>query len=282
MTSRWNFPPPRSPRPSARAAVGPQGRTDLRDLPLVTIDGEDARDFDDAVFAEPRREGFRLVVAIADVAHYVRPDSALDRVGAHPRQFLLLPRPRRADAAGGAVERLVQPAPRRGSRLPVRRNARRCRRAQNRPSLRPRPDAQRRPPHLRAGAGGARRRRRSRPAAAAPSMPPSAPCWPPATPAARSTSTCPSARSCWTTPGGSPSVRPSPATRQPPADRGVHGAGQCVRRRGTGTAAPALRLPRACPALGGETGDAARLPAQLRHHPAAGQPDRTRATSTGC
>ena len=56
-------------------------RTDLRDLPLITIDGADARDFDDAVFAEPDPDqagGFRLVVAIADVAHYVRPGSALD------------------------------------------------------------------------------------------------------------------------------------------------------------------------------------------------------------
>jgi ribonuclease R len=54
-------------------------RVDLRSLPLVTIDGEDARDFDDAVYAE-RREGggFRLLVAIADVSHYVRPGSALD------------------------------------------------------------------------------------------------------------------------------------------------------------------------------------------------------------
>ncbi len=60
-------------------AVGVQGRTDLRDIPLLTIDGEDARDFDDAVFAEPDGDGFRLLVAIADVAHYVRPDSALDR-----------------------------------------------------------------------------------------------------------------------------------------------------------------------------------------------------------
>ena len=59
--------------------LGPQGRTDLRDLPLVTIDGEDARDFDDAVFAAPEENGFRLVVAIADVAHYVDPESALDR-----------------------------------------------------------------------------------------------------------------------------------------------------------------------------------------------------------
>jgi ribonuclease R len=54
-------------------------RTDLRDIPLVTIDGEDARDFDDAVYAEPDGSGFRIVVAIADVAHYVRPGSPLDQ-----------------------------------------------------------------------------------------------------------------------------------------------------------------------------------------------------------
>ncbi|MCW5571138.1 MAG: ribonuclease R, partial [Steroidobacteraceae bacterium] len=53
-------------------------RVDLRALPLVTIDGEDARDFDDAVYAEPHPHGFRLIVAIADVSHYVRPGGALD------------------------------------------------------------------------------------------------------------------------------------------------------------------------------------------------------------
>ncbi len=54
-------------------------RTDLREVKLITIDGADARDFDDAVFAEPAQNGFRLIVAIADVAHYVRPGSALDK-----------------------------------------------------------------------------------------------------------------------------------------------------------------------------------------------------------
>ncbi len=55
-------------------------RKDLRKLPLVTIDGEDARDFDDAVYCEKQGSGWRLVVAIADVSHYVRPDTALDKV----------------------------------------------------------------------------------------------------------------------------------------------------------------------------------------------------------
>ncbi|TAN07961.1 MAG: ribonuclease R [Rhodanobacteraceae bacterium] len=55
------------------------GRVDLCKLPLVTIDGADSRDFDDAVYAEPvRGGGFRLIVAIADVSHYVQPETALD------------------------------------------------------------------------------------------------------------------------------------------------------------------------------------------------------------
>lgn len=54
------------------------GRVDLRDLPLVTIDGESARDFDDAVFCQKESNGWRLWVAIADVSYYVRPKTALD------------------------------------------------------------------------------------------------------------------------------------------------------------------------------------------------------------
>ncbi|HMB76923.1 MAG TPA: RNB domain-containing ribonuclease, partial [Kiloniellaceae bacterium] len=65
-----------------------KGREDLRALPLVTIDGADARDFDDAVYAAPdddpaNQGGHLVIVAIADVAHYVRPGSALDREARH-------------------------------------------------------------------------------------------------------------------------------------------------------------------------------------------------------
>lgn len=66
------------------AAKSQKGRVDIRDLPLVTIDGEDARDFDDAVYVESNDKGWRLVVAIADVSHYVELDTALDKE-AHER-----------------------------------------------------------------------------------------------------------------------------------------------------------------------------------------------------
>ena len=65
-------------------AKNQEGRIDIRNLPLVTIDGEDARDFDDAVFVESNDNGWRLVVAIADVSHYVERDTALDKE-AHER-----------------------------------------------------------------------------------------------------------------------------------------------------------------------------------------------------
>jgi len=55
-----------------------EGRVDIRHLPLVTIDGETARDFDDAVYCEKNGKGFRLYVAIADVSHYVKAKGALD------------------------------------------------------------------------------------------------------------------------------------------------------------------------------------------------------------
>ncbi|HSC76377.1 MAG TPA: ribonuclease R, partial [Pseudomonadales bacterium] len=67
-------------------------RIDLRHLPLVTIDGEDARDFDDAVYCEPRKGGgWTLYVAIADVSHYVTPKSALDREAEHRATSVYFP-----------------------------------------------------------------------------------------------------------------------------------------------------------------------------------------------
>ncbi|WP_374564237.1 ribonuclease R [Ideonella sp.] len=72
--------------PDKLRAVDMKHRIDLTDVPLVTIDGEDARDFDDAVYCEPHKsgrgktafEGWRLLVAIADVSHYVKPGEPLD------------------------------------------------------------------------------------------------------------------------------------------------------------------------------------------------------------
>jgi ribonuclease R len=72
--------------PDKLRAADLKQRIDLRDVPLVTIDGEDARDFDDAVYCEPHasgrgksaRKGWRLLVAIADVSHYVKPGEPLD------------------------------------------------------------------------------------------------------------------------------------------------------------------------------------------------------------
>lgn len=72
--------------PQKVRAIDYKGRIDLRDLPFITIDGEDARDFDDAVYCEEinvgrgktYRKGWRLLVAIADVSHYVKPSDAMD------------------------------------------------------------------------------------------------------------------------------------------------------------------------------------------------------------
>jgi ribonuclease R len=68
------------------------GREDVRSLPLVTIDGETARDFDDAVYCEPSGSGFRLVVAIADVSSYVQPGDALDQEALNRSTSVYFPR----------------------------------------------------------------------------------------------------------------------------------------------------------------------------------------------
>jgi ribonuclease R len=68
------------------------GRVDLTKLPLVTIDGETAKDFDDAVYCEPAGGGFRLIVAIADVSHYVKHGDVLDREAASRGNSVYFPR----------------------------------------------------------------------------------------------------------------------------------------------------------------------------------------------
>jgi ribonuclease R len=68
------------------------GREEVRHLPLVTIDGETARDFDDAVYCEPNGKGFRLVVAIADVSAYVQPGDALDHEALNRGNSVYFPR----------------------------------------------------------------------------------------------------------------------------------------------------------------------------------------------
>ena len=65
--------------PAGVTEIDLQGRVDMRGLPLVTIDGETAKDFDDAVYCEQKGKGYKLWVAIADVSHYVRDGDALDR-----------------------------------------------------------------------------------------------------------------------------------------------------------------------------------------------------------
>ncbi|MDO4905017.1 MAG: ribonuclease R [Lautropia sp.] len=85
--------------PDALRPADYRGRIDLRDVPLVTIDGADARDFDDAVYCEPCRSadgekhvGWRLLVAIADVSHYVRPGSLLDEEAQRRTTSVYFPR----------------------------------------------------------------------------------------------------------------------------------------------------------------------------------------------
>ncbi len=78
--------------PSEPVEADKEGREDLRELPFVTIDGEDARDFDDAVYCQAKkRGGWELWVAIADVSHYVTPESALDQEAYHRANSVYFP-----------------------------------------------------------------------------------------------------------------------------------------------------------------------------------------------
>ena len=90
--------------PSAVAASDIEGRRDFREMPIVTIDGETARDFDDAVWVDRLANGnYALHVHIADVSHYVRPEFPHRPGSATARHQRLLPRSRRAHAALRAI-----------------------------------------------------------------------------------------------------------------------------------------------------------------------------------
>ena len=93
--------------PTEVRAADRKDRVDLTSLPLVTIDGETAKDFDDAVYCERKGRNFRLVVAIADVSHYVRDGDPIDRDARERGTSVYFPAPRDPDAAGGTVERDV-------------------------------------------------------------------------------------------------------------------------------------------------------------------------------
>ncbi|MDP1672944.1 MAG: ribonuclease R [Burkholderiales bacterium] len=92
----WVFPPQvealTAKLPKAVRSADHKGRVDLRDTPLVTIDGETAKDFDDAVWCESAGSGFRLVVAIADVSHYVKAGDALDEEARERGNSVYFPR----------------------------------------------------------------------------------------------------------------------------------------------------------------------------------------------
>ena len=198
--TRWPKPTPQSRRRWRTARTGGS-------VPFVTIDPPDAKDHDDAVHAEPdtaanNRGGFIVSVAIADVAHYVTPGSALDREALGARQFGLFPRPRGADAAGAHFQRSVLAASARGPRRACRAHGDRRRRPQALAHLPPRHDAlgrqavlptgairhrrAHRRGHRAAGRAGARRR----------STPPTRRSSARAANAGRSISICRNARSC--------------------------------------------------------------------------------------
>ena len=147
--------------PDEVRAADRKGRVDLRALPLVTIDGETARDFDDAVYCERVGKGFRLIVAIADVSHYVRDGDALDRDARERGTSVYFPRrviPMLPEALSNELCSLKPEVDRLCMVCDMAIDARR----QHRPlQVLSRGDAFARAPDLHAGVGLARRSRRS-------------------------------------------------------------------------------------------------------------------------
>ncbi len=188
------------------------GRRDFRDHRIVTIDGETAKDFDDAVEVERTAHGFRLGVHIADVSHYVAPGTALDERGALARDVGLFPGARAADAAGAPLQRPLLAESARGPARSLRDPRDRPEGARDPVRVRQGGDPERAPHDVhrgRAPAGDADRAPRTRAATAGfstisgrwASSPPC--CGSGASPAARSTSICRTPTWSWTTRGSS-------------------------------------------------------------------------------
>ena len=258
----------------AAAPVGPAGRTDLRDLPLVTIDGSDARDFDDAVWAEPDPDpanpgGWHLVVAIADVAWYVRPGSALDHEAERRGNSVYFPdrvvpmlpealsndlcslKPG-VDRACLAVHLSIDAAGRKRGHRFVRALMRSAARLTYE-EVQAIQDRQREPPGSvpRPGDRGALRRFRSTGAGAR---------------GARRAGARPARRSRRARRRSAAGRgRPGAAPRQPSADRGIHDPRQCRRGRRARGPSSALHVPRPRRAGPGEDRGPARFPRRERH-----------------
>ena len=148
-----------STRPASQAKAFDEddvdGRLDLRDQLTVTIDPATARDFDDAITLTRDEKGFwTLGVHIADVSHFVRPGSPLDRHGPEARDQRLPARPRHPDAPGGPLQQPGQPPGRARPLHRQRLHGVQPRRRPDRPPVRPVGDPGRPPVRLRAGLRG--------------------------------------------------------------------------------------------------------------------------------